>query len=106
LFSKKKFNSAFLAVDLGFRVGGVEEDEAGSSPKKICFGLYGGKYFGVGKWHPVIFTGISTTNGALDTGVGISYERLLAVSTSVGLIPLTTEDFAWSFQLRITPFSN
>jgi hypothetical protein len=106
LFSKKKFNSVFVSIDVGFAFGGQDEDSADDKESPMCFGLYGGKYFGLGEWHPMIFTGISNTNGALDTGVGLSYQRMFAVSTSVGLIYLTKGDAVWSFQLRLTPFSN
>jgi hypothetical protein len=106
LFSKKKFNSAFVSIDLGFGIGPKEEDIGAYKENRVCFGLYGGKYFGLGDWHPMIFTGISNSNGALDTGVGISYQRMFAVSTSMGLIALAKGEVAWSFQLRLTPFSN
>ena len=106
LFSPKKFNSVFVSIDLGFGVGGSEDDSIEGKTNRMCIGLYGGKYFGLGEWHPMIFTGISNTNGALDTGVGISYQRLVAVSASLGLFNLTKGNAAFSFQLRITPFSN
>ena len=105
IFSKKKFNSFFVSVDIGAGFG-QQEEVYEAKTNRICFGLYGGKYFGLGEWHPIIFTGISNTNGALDTGVGISYQRLVAASASLGLINLTKGDPAFSFQLRITPFSN
>jgi hypothetical protein len=107
LFSKKKFNSIFVSIDIGFGLGPFEdESKEPAKTNRMCFGLYGGKYFGLGDWHPVVFTGISNTCGALDTGVGISYQRLFSVSTSAGLIYLMKGDPAWSFQLRITPFSD
>jgi hypothetical protein len=107
LFSKKNFNSLFVSIDIGFGFGHQDEVSTGE-PKtnRMTFGLYGGKYFGLGDWHPMIFTGISNTNGALDTGVGLSFQRIFAVSTSVGLIYLTKGDAAWSLQLRLTPFAN
>ena len=105
LFSKKKFNSIFVSIDLGYAIGSKEEISTEDKMNLICFGLYGGKYFGLGEWHPMIFTGISNANGAIDTGVGLSYQRLLAFSTSIGIIHLTKGDVVWSFQLRVTPFS-
>jgi hypothetical protein len=106
LFSKKKFNSAFVSIDVGVGLGQEEDIPMEGKGNIFCFGLYGGKYFGLGEWHPMIFTGISNTNGALDTGVGLSYQKLVAGSVSFGLIHLTKGDQSISFQLRITPFSN
>ena len=106
LFSKKKFNSAFVSIDIGVGLGPEEEVSTPAKTNRICFGLYGGKYFGLGEWHPMVFTGISNTNGAFDTGFGLSYQKLIAGSVSVGLIHLTKGDPSFSFQLRITPFSN
>ena len=106
IFSKKRFNSLFVAIDVGYGLGPFEDDPTSSAKtNRLCFGLYGGKYFGLNEWHPMIFTGISNTNGALDTGVGISYQRLVSLSTSAGLIYLIKGDAAWSIQLRITPFT-
>ncbi len=96
----------FVSIDIGFGFGQQDEISTGE-PKtnRMSFGLYGGKYFGLGDWHPMIFTGISNTNGALDTGVGLSFQRIFAVSTSMGLIA-AKGDAAWSFQVRLTPFAN
>ena len=106
IFSKKKFNSLFVSIDIGFGIGPKQEDTMTYKENRVCFGLYGGKYFGLGEWHPMIFTGLSNSNGGLDTGVGLSYQRMFAVSTSMGLIALAKGEAAWSFQLRLTPFSN
>jgi len=106
IFSKKKFNSVFVSIDIGFGIGPKQDDIEPYKENRVTFGLYGGKYFGLGDWHPMIFTGISNSNGALDTGVGLSYQRMFAVSTSMGLIAAAKGDVAWSLQLRLTPFSN
>lgn len=106
LFPKKKFNSAFVSIDIGMGIGPQDGDPGEGKTNRVSFGLYGGKYFGVGEWHPMMFTGISNTTGALDTGIGISYKRIFAVSTSVALIPLVSGGVPWSLQLRLTPFSN
>jgi len=106
LVPKKNFNSAFVSIDLGMRIAFKEDLSTESQTARVCFGIYGGKYFGAGEWHPMVFTGISTTNGALDTGVGLSYQRMFAVSTSIGFIPLISNAVGWSFQVRLTPFSN
>jgi hypothetical protein len=106
IFSKKKFNSLFVSIDIGFGVGPKQDDIEPYKENRVTFGLYGGKYFGLGDWHPMIFTGISNSNGALDTGVGLSYQRMFAVSTSMGLIAAAKGEAAWSLQLRLTPFAN
>jgi hypothetical protein len=105
LFSKKKFNSLFVSIELGagFSSKDGDAEEGGSFP---YFGLYGGKYFGLGDWHPMIYTGLSNVNGPFDTGVGISHKRILSASVSMAPFSWISDNFAWSFQLRLTPFSN
>ncbi|HEX6890109.1 MAG TPA: hypothetical protein VF141_05440, partial [Chryseolinea sp.] len=102
LFSKKKFNSGFVSIEFGMGFDKQDEDPTTSNGTAPYFGLYGGKYFGMGDWHPIVYTGISNVNGPLDTGVGLSYKRAICVSVSTGLFSLGT---AWSFQLNITPIS-
>jgi len=105
LFSKKKFNSGFVSIEIGAGFARQDEKKTVDEGSRFYFGLYGGKYFGLGDWHPILYTGISNANGALDTGVGISYKRDVSVAVSAGLINLMKSDAAWSFQVRITPFS-
>jgi hypothetical protein len=104
-FSKKKFNSAFVSIDIGVVIGTPDEDGSSGLDSRLTLGMHGGKYFGVGDWHAMVFTGISNTNGILDTGVGIMHKRIFALSTSVGYFPIVN-GFGWSFQLRVTPFSS
>jgi hypothetical protein len=105
LFSKKKFNSGFVSIELGLGFDKPDEDPNTLDGTAPYFGLYGGKYFGVGDWHPLIYTGLSNVNGPFDTGVGISYKRAICASVSAGLFGLAKDEPAWSFQLKITPFS-
>jgi hypothetical protein len=106
LFSKKKFNSGFVSIEIGLGFDKQDKDPNTNDGTVPYFGLYGGKYFGVGDWHPLVYTGISNVNGPLDTGVGISYKRDICLSVSAGLFTIGKDEPAWSFQLRLTPFSN
>ena len=104
VFSKKKFNSAFFSIDAGIGFAMRRDVFEGDDSDIFYVGLYGGKYFGLGTWRPVIYTGISNIIGPFDTGVGLAYKKFATVSLSSGLYMLTKGVSNWSYQIKVTPF--
>lgn len=69
----KRFHNGFALIDLG-RIS-LNELSPGSN---IAIGLYGGRYFGRRAIQGKIYTGLSTMFGPFDTGVGISYRKIVS----------------------------
>jgi hypothetical protein len=82
--SRKKFGSIYTVFDVGVTTSKREADPTfgtyAGTFRHAFVSVYVGKYMGLGNWQPFIYTGASTLTGFLDTGVGISYKRMISVS--------------------------
>lgn len=73
LLMPKQFHNKFFLIDLG------QASTSGSSDiSRIQIGLYGGRYFGKGPLQAKVYTGFSTVLAILDTGLGISYRKMIS----------------------------
>jgi hypothetical protein len=71
----------------------------------VYLSLYGGRYFGHGKTRPFIFTGYSSLNGVLDTGVGLSYNKNFSLSCHSGAYLILVGGISnFSIEARLVPF--
>ncbi len=69
----KQFHNTFALIDLGL---GAKDGPFAAS--RLQIGVYGGKYFGTRSIQLKVYTGLSTVLGPLDTGVGISYRKMVS----------------------------
>lgn len=108
LLSKKKFNRNYVLAEVG-RLSTDPTEYIDMNRKRsirtgrMYFGVYGGRYFGSGKWQPHAQVGLSILNGSFDTGVGISYRRFLSALYSIGLYDLAGNNARYAIKLSITP---
>ena len=69
----KQFYNSFALIDLG------ASSATNALPvSQIQIGVYAGRYFGTKDIQAKLYTGLSTVLGALDTGVGVSYRKMIA----------------------------
>lgn len=70
----RRFHNVFVVTDVG-RVG---SSGPMVSSLNTVLGLYAGRYFGRGAVQVKAYTGLSMVMGPFDTGVGISYRKLIS----------------------------
>jgi hypothetical protein len=82
LILPKRFDNFFLIAD----IARSSIADAGFEYPAVNLAIYGGQYFGKkivqGHW----FTGISIGLGPLETGVGLSYKKMVSVSASFPIV--------------------
>jgi hypothetical protein len=75
LLLNRHLHNFFIIVDLG----GITRKEYSLTESNLQLGLYGGRYVGRHAIQGKFYTGISTTLGPLDTGLGLSYRKMVSV---------------------------
>jgi hypothetical protein len=104
MLSEKKFNNRFMVLESGWakvRNGYYPTDQ--NHVGQFYLGIYVGTYFGIRALRPCVFTGFSTMNGFLDSGVGLAYKKKLALSMCTGLVnsPVITDSGNYSIKFRL-----
>jgi hypothetical protein len=64
-----------------FDIGKFDRNSTLGQETALQLGLYAGRYFGRHAIQGKLYTGFSTVFGMLDTGVGISYRKIVAIET-------------------------
>lgn len=70
----RRLHNVFVMLNVG-RV--VQESITGTGTD-LMIGIYGGQYFGQRAIQGKIYTGISSVFGAFDTGIGLSYRKIIS----------------------------
>ncbi|MVM40769.1 hypothetical protein GO730_28870 [Spirosoma sp. HMF3257] len=94
----RQFHNLFIMMDVG------TTNTAPSSLVKtgLQFGIYGGRYFGRGSIQGKVYTGLSSMFTALDTGVGVSYKKI--ISAEIHYSPLANTIYDSS--IKVLPLAN
>ncbi|WP_288426547.1 hypothetical protein [uncultured Spirosoma sp.] len=89
LLLPKRFHNVFVMLDVG-RVRYEWEPYSYSNP---MLGLFAGRYFGRGAFQAKVYSGITNATGFLDTGVGLSYRKLISVEGRYPVVSLAINGF-------------
>jgi hypothetical protein len=74
LLLPRRFQNVFILLDVGrFKIPTDTDEE-----NLLSIGLYAGRYFGRHAWQGKLYTGLSNVAGPLDTGVGLSYRKIIS----------------------------
>ena len=77
LLLPRRLNNTFVCVDLGRS----SRNSALVIETTFQLGLYAGKYFGRHAVQGKVYSGFSTGFGFLDTGIGVSYRKIISIET-------------------------
>lgn len=80
LLFPKLFHNVFVLADIGAvqSNGPLINNSGAKIISNVALGIYGGRYFGRRAVQGKLYTGLSSVLGPLDTGVGISYRKLIS----------------------------
>jgi hypothetical protein len=82
LLLPRRFQNVFVLVD----VGRFEFTTDAGEEKSLSMGLYAGRYLGRRAWQGKVYTGLSTVLGPLDTGIGLSYRKVVSAELRYPLL--------------------
>lgn len=96
LLLPKRFHNVFVMLDMGR----VRYEWEPFTYNELMISLFAGRYIGRGALQGKIYTGMSTATGFLDTGIGLSYRKLISIE---GRYPIVSKPIN-GFRTPMSPF--
>lgn len=108
VLSKRSMNNFFASIEVIY-MPGLKGDTQSAYGSAGQLAIYGGRYIGKQRLQGVIFTGLSSINRSLDTGIGIGFDKRFVLTGSIGLGSALTDAALgepgayYSFKLKVYP---
>ncbi|WP_143100733.1 hypothetical protein [Spirosoma endophyticum] len=98
----RRLHNVFIMLN----VGKASQETVLGARSAIIIGIYGGQYFGRRAIQGKIYTGLSTLFGAFDTGVGLSYRKMISMELRYPVFSGLFSGFREQDSLYIQPLIN
>ncbi|MVM30890.1 hypothetical protein GO755_12685 [Spirosoma sp. HMF4905] len=94
----RQFHNLFMMID----IGNTNPNPSSLVKTGLQFGIYGGRYFGRGAIQGKVYTGLSSMFTVLDTGIGVSYKKI--ISAELHYSPLA--NIIYDSIIKVLPLAN